>query len=138
MQLCSSDMCLGFQRVHSVAWSCPTLHDPMDCSPLGSSVGFFGQEYWSGLPFPIPGDLSNPGIEPAFPATPVLAGLISLQSKGLSRGFFNITVQKHHGGARRSPPSVPLPHSLTASPGWLPAHSRGRGKDVLAAASFTL
>ena len=68
MQLCSSDMCLGFQRVRSVAWSCPTLHDPMDCSPLGSSVGFFGQEYWSGLPFPIPGDLSNPGIEPACPA----------------------------------------------------------------------
>ena len=32
---------------------CPTLCDPMDCSPPGSSVlGFFRQEYWSGLPFP--------------------------------------------------------------------------------------
>ena len=53
--------------------------------------------------------------------------MISLQSKGLSRVFFNITVQKHHGGARRSSPSVPLPHSLAASPRWLPAHSRGAG-----------
>ena len=28
------------------------------------SVGFSRQEYWSGLPFPSPGDLPNPGIEP--------------------------------------------------------------------------
>ena len=31
--------------------SCPTLCDPVDCSPLGSlSMGFSRQEYWSGLP----------------------------------------------------------------------------------------
>ena len=29
---------------------------------------FSRQEYWSGLPFPSPGDLRNPGIEPGFPA----------------------------------------------------------------------
>ena len=52
----------------SVAQSCPTLCDPLDCSPQGSSVGgFFRQEYWSGLPFPSPGDLPNPGIEPRSP-----------------------------------------------------------------------
>ena len=28
-------------------------------------MGIFRQEYWSGLPFPYPGDLPNPGIEPA-------------------------------------------------------------------------
>ena len=28
------------------------------------SMGFSRQEYWSGLPFPSPGDLPNPGIEP--------------------------------------------------------------------------
>ena len=28
------------------------------------SMGFPRQEYWSGLPFPYPGDLPNPGIEP--------------------------------------------------------------------------
>ena len=32
------------------------------------SVGFSRQEYWSGLPFPSPGDLSNPGSEPGSPA----------------------------------------------------------------------
>ena len=31
------------------------------------SVGFSRQEYWSGLPFPSPGDLPNPGIEPRSP-----------------------------------------------------------------------
>ena len=32
------------------------------------STGFPRQEYWSGLPFPSPGDLPNPGIEPRSPA----------------------------------------------------------------------
>ena len=43
---------------------------PMNCSlglaPL--SMGFSRREYWSGLPFPSPGDLPHPGIEPASPA----------------------------------------------------------------------
>ena len=30
-------------------------------------MGFSRQECWSGLPFPTPGDLSNPGIEPTSP-----------------------------------------------------------------------
>ena len=30
------------------------------------SMGFSRQEYWNGLPFPSPGDLPNPGIEPGF------------------------------------------------------------------------
>ena len=37
------------------------------------SMGFPGQEYWNGLPFLIPGDLPNPGIEPMSPASPALA-----------------------------------------------------------------
>ena len=32
------------------------------------SMGLSRQEYWSGLPFPSPGDLPNPGIEPGSPA----------------------------------------------------------------------
>ena len=35
---------------------------------LPPSMGFSRQEYWSGLPFPSPGHLPNPGIEPEFPA----------------------------------------------------------------------
>ena len=52
-----------------IAQSCPTLCNPMDCSLSGSSVhGIFQQECWSGLPFPSPGDLPDPGIEPGSPA----------------------------------------------------------------------
>ena len=51
-----------------VAQSCPTLCDPMDYSPRGSSIhGFSRQKYWSGLPFPFPGDLPDPRIEPMSP-----------------------------------------------------------------------
>ena len=35
------------------------------------SIEFSRSEYWSGQPFPSPGDLPNPGIEPRFPALPV-------------------------------------------------------------------
>ena len=38
------------------------------------SMEFSRQEYWSGFPFPMPGDLPDPGIEPTFPVSPELAG----------------------------------------------------------------
>ena len=45
------------------------FHDPMDFrSPPGLIMGFPRQEYWSGLPFPSPGDLCHSGIEPMSPA----------------------------------------------------------------------
>ena len=51
-----------------VTQSCPTPCDPMDCSLSGSSIhGIFQQECWSGLPFPSPGDLPDPGIKPGSP-----------------------------------------------------------------------
>ena len=55
--------------------SCLTLCDPMDYSlqaPL--SMGFSRQEYWSGLPCPSPGDLSDPGIEPTSLKSLALVG----------------------------------------------------------------
>ena len=61
----------------------------VDCqAPL--SMGFSRQEYWSGLPFTSPGDLPNPGIEPASLVSPALAG-----------GFFT------------EPPGKPSPKHLT-------------------------
>ena len=45
-----------------VAQLCPTIAGE---APL--FMGFPRQEYWSGLPFPSPGDLPNPGIEPRSP-----------------------------------------------------------------------
>ena len=35
---------------------------------------FSRQEYWSGLPFPLPGNIPDPGIEPMFLMSPALAG----------------------------------------------------------------
>ena len=44
------------------------------------SMGFFRKEYWNGLPFPPPGNLPNPGIEPT-----------SLMSPALEGGFFTFS-----------------------------------------------
>ena len=59
----------------SVTQSSLTLFGPMDCSPPGSSVmGFSRQEYWSGLPFPLPGNILDPGIKLTPLVSPALAG----------------------------------------------------------------
>ena len=66
-------------RTH--AQSCLTLCNPVDGSPPGSSVhGISQQEHWSGSPFPSPGDLSNPGVEPGSPA--LQAGSLPLGPPG--------------------------------------------------------
>ena len=65
---------------------CPTLFDPMNVArqdPL--TIGFSRQEYWSGLPFPPPGDLPNPWIEPTS-AAPLLAEIFfTTEPTGKSR-----------------------------------------------------
>ena len=49
-------------------------------------MGFFRQEYWSGLPCPPPGDLPEPGIKPASLMSPALAGrFLSLVPPGKPR-----------------------------------------------------
>ena len=58
----------------------PTLCDPMDYSPPGSSFhGISRKDFWSWLSFPPLGDLSDLGIEPMSPGSSALAG-----------GFFTI------------------------------------------------
>ena len=55
--------------------SCLTLCNSMNCSLSGPlSMGFSRQEYWSGLPFPSPGDRPHPGIKPASLMSPAWAG----------------------------------------------------------------
>ena len=62
------ELVLVFVKWSEAAQSCPTLCDPMDCSlPQAPSMGFSRQEYWSGLPFPSPGDLPDPGWNPGLP-----------------------------------------------------------------------
>ena len=59
--------------------SCLTFCDPMDCSQAPLPMGFPRQEYWSELPFPCPGDLPNPGIEPTSSALQTDSLLLSHQ-----------------------------------------------------------
>ena len=48
---------------------CPTLCDPVDCSPSGSSVhGFLQAKILEWVSFSPPGDLPNPGVKPRSPA----------------------------------------------------------------------
>ena len=55
-------------------------HGLQPTSPWDSLfIDFSREEYWHGLPFPFPGDLPDPGMEPASPVSPALAG-----------GFFTI------------------------------------------------
>ena len=50
-----------------VTQSCLTPCNPMDYRQAPLSMEFSRQEYWTGLPCPPPGDLSNPRIKPGFP-----------------------------------------------------------------------
>ena len=57
---------LSHVRLFAIPWTVARKAPlSMECSK---------QEYWSGLPFPPPRDLPNPGIQPASPAFPALAG----------------------------------------------------------------
>ena len=57
------------QSESEVAQSYPTLETPRTVAHQASpSMGFSRQEYWSGLSFPSPGDLPDPGIKPGSPA----------------------------------------------------------------------
>ena len=61
-----------------VCFFCDTIYTVARQVPL--SMGFPRQEYWSGLPFPSPGDLPNSGLKPVSPA---LAGrFFTIESPG--------------------------------------------------------
>ena len=67
--MCVCAQSLSSDQLFTTPWT-------IDCQiPL--SVEFSGREYWSGLPFPPPGDLSNPGIKP-----------MSLMSLDFASGLF--------------------------------------------------
>ena len=64
---------MGYVRscVHAKSLQlCPSLCDPMDCALPSScmSMGFSRQDYWSGWPYPPPGNFPNPVIESTSPA----------------------------------------------------------------------
>ena len=63
-----------FEKSVLASQSRPTLCNLVDyiAHQVPLPMEFSGQEYWSGLPFPAPGDLPNPGIESVSPVAPAL------------------------------------------------------------------
>ena len=75
----------------AVTQSCPIHCDPWTVAYQASpSMGFSRQEYWSGLPFPSPGDLPDPGIEPRSPA--LEAGALTSEPPGKPNGRLHSTI----------------------------------------------
>ena len=68
LHACVSVKSLSRVQLFATLWTV-ALHDPL-------SMGFSRQEYWSGLPCPLPGDLPDPGIEPAPLKSPALTDWI--------------------------------------------------------------
>ena len=82
-----------------VAQLCPNLCNSWTAAHLAPlSMGFSRQENWSGLPFPAPGDLSDPGIKPGSPALQADSLLTELPGK-----------PRYYSGSN---------HSFT-TPGWV-------------------
>ena len=79
------------------------------------SMGFSGQEYWSGLPFPSLGDLPHPGIEPSSPVLHA-DSLLSEPPKGsqfscsvqFSRSVMSDSLQPHESQASLPITNFPL------------------------------
>ena len=83
------------------------------------SMEFSRQEYWSGLPFPSPGDLPNPGIEPGSPA--LQADALPSEPPGKPQAL-GIWKEGGERAARRAPRATAPMSTSTAS---LPAAARG-------------
>ena len=87
LETCQGAECLplsesGFLHLHSANWHlhicvCMSVRSVVSDSwrpPMDGSPPVIRQEHWSGFPFPLPGDLPDPRIEPASLASPALAG----------------------------------------------------------------
>ena len=88
-----------FWLVGLVSNSYPTFETPWTIAcqaPL--CVGFSRQEYWSGLPFPSPGDLPDPGIRPGSPVLQAVSLPTELWGKPLSI-FSDLEMNPTHGAS---------------------------------------
>ena len=99
------------------------------------SVGFSRQEYWSGLSFPSPGDLPDPGIKPTSPALagrffttePPRKPKIYLGAPRSLQGISLLNLKRVSAGCCVSENFFPFstpgpsPHVIHKHPGWLPA-----------------
>ena len=82
------------------------------------SMGFSRQEYWSGLPFPSPGDLPDPGTEPVSPALQADAltseppGKPTINCKDNIRSDQSLSRVRLCDSVNRSTPGLPVHHQL--------------------------
>ena len=102
-------------------------------------MGFFRQEYWSGVPFPYPGDLPNPGIEPTSLTSPTQAGRF-FSTSATCLTILKIPLATRRKGAGLSPPITHCP-GVGDTHGRAPSGSASRsasesGQQVLAPSSF--
>ena len=96
---------LSHVRLFATPWT-----EEQGSSPL--SMGFSRQEYWSGLPFPSPGDLPDPGIKLVSPAIQADSLLLSHQGSPITFSFLQTLTPPRPYWAFRSP---------CCNAEWLPA-----------------
>ena len=85
--LCEPACCLASVVLDSLQILWTVAHQ----APL--SMGFSRKEYWRGLPCPPPGDLYDPGMDPASPATPALqADSLLLSHPGRPHWFLSVAI----------------------------------------------
>ena len=88
---------MSVEEMDVTEYACYLFASPWTVAPQAPlSVDFFRQEYWSELPFPSPGDLAIPGIEPRSPDRRQILYHLSHQGSpnyedqiGKSRAFCN-------------------------------------------------
>ena len=111
-----------------VTKSCQTLATPWTVAcqaPL--SVGFSRQAYWSGLPFPSPGDLPNPGIGPSSPA--LWADSLPTEPQGKPSGQYNKVKWNSHAAeirVRTRNSGIDYNQKPNGGSSWIPENSVGR------------
>ena len=89
------------------------------------SIGFSWQEYWSGLPYPPPGDLPDPGIKPASPGL-LLYQVDSLPLSHKGSPFMHVCIYVHFQlcfiACRSLVPQPEIEHTFSAVKACSPNH----------------
>ena len=109
-------------------WSRSVVSDSLRPHQAPPSMGFSRQEYWSGLPFPSPGDLPQPGIEPRSPTLQADAAMSVVRKVKNLTGIIYIGRYEHiPGNLLHRHDLIGLPNILTRKwGGWEWLHPLGQ------------
>ena len=87
------------------------------------------QEYWSGPPFPFPGDLPDPGTEPASPPAPALAGrFFTTELPGKPSALFRYFIERVYKSDGSVVNNLPANAGAAGDVGSTPGLGRSPGK----------